>query len=183
MKERSKEEIGTVFAYAMLMIRMRARACAISQLTGLKSLEVRTLWREKMGESSPSGQQPNDIAWYVKTPQRRAHAALLYRLYAQCSPHFPRYAAYAHAYYHYARMTAPLAEYRTWSESGDPAFRSNERDYVIPFSRGLFLCQILREDGKPSDLTIKRCRRCQGLYTALSTEAGNVCPTCLRASD
>lgn len=172
-----------VYPWARLMVQMCARACVISQITGLSQLDTRNLWREIAGDSSPSGQQPNDLMWYLKTPQRRSHAAMLVRLYGHARRSLPEYAAYAHAYYHYARITASPAQSYLWAATGDPAFRTNERDYVLPFSRGHFLTQSYTDDKLMSgrrkcELEIRRCRKCQGQYMAHVSEGGVICPVC-----
>lgn len=177
--------LAHVYPWAIMMVRLGARACVVSQITGLSQLDARTIWREVMGDSSPSGQQPNDLMWYVKTPQRRSHAALLVRLYDHASRTLPEYAAYAHAFYHYARVTASPSQSDSWRSSGDPAFRASERDYVIPFSRGYFLCQSYTDDTlmggrRKCELVIRRCRKCQGQYMAHAGEASQVCPNCLK---
>jgi hypothetical protein len=174
-----------VYPWARLMLRMYARACVISQLTGLSALDTRNLWRDVIGGSSPSGQQPNDLAWYLKTPQRRSHAALLLVLYDQSKQKLPGYAAYAHAFYHYARMTASPSESHMWLESGDPAFRGSERDYVIPFSRGHFLVhmftnELMMSGARKCELIIQQCGKCGGLYLKHQNEAGRYCPTCTK---
>lgn len=174
-----------VYPWARMMVKLCARACVITQLTGLSQLDTRNLWREIAGDSSPSGQQPNDLNWYTKTPQRRAHAALLVRLYGQAARGMPEYAAYPHAFYHYARMTASPAESFLWLDSGDPAFRTSEKDYIIPFSRGYFLVQSYTEERFASgrrkcELEIRRCRKCQGQYMAHINEGGVICPVCAK---
>lgn len=174
-----------VYPWAGLMVRMRARACVISQITGLSSTDTRNLWRDIAGSSSPSGQQPNDLMWYLRTPQNRSHAALLVRMYNTSARVLPAYAAYAHAFYHYGRISASPEQRLSWMRSGDPAFRESERDYVIPFSRGYFLAmsytdEKLHNGRRKCELEVRRCRKCQGQYMAHVSEAGHICPVCTR---
>ena len=171
------------YPWAVMMVRMGARACVVSQITGLAQLDARTIWKQIMGESSPSGQQPNDMLWYTRTPQRRSHAALLVRFYDKACATLPDYAAFAHAYYHYARMTASPATSNSWVSRDEPAFRRSEQDYVIPFGRGFFLCQSYTDDTfaggrRKCELIIRRCRKCQGQYMSHDSEAAQVCPNC-----
>lgn len=89
-----------------LMVKMQARACIVSRLTGISAAESRRIWHAENGRSSPSGQQPNDLRWFLKTSIRRSHAALILMLNHKAQRHLPAYAAFAHAYYHYARITS-----------------------------------------------------------------------------
>lgn len=167
--------------WAELMVSMGGRACIVAQLTGLSDSEVRTMWQRLAGRSSPSGQQPNDPNWYLKSPIRRYHSALLVILYSQCSKQLPSFAAFANAYYHYARITAGTVEPMKWVH--DPAIRTSERDYIIPFSRGHFLTSIYRDDmsdegRRQCELVMKRCRKCQGIYMSHVFETGHLCPLC-----
>ena len=169
--------------YSTLMVKMRARACVISQLTGLPPLAVRDLWQRTAGKSSPSGQQPNDLAWYTKTPIRRYHSALIVQFYSRALKTLPPYAALTHAYYHYARLTAPQKHKSTWVEYGDPAFRATEQDYEVSFARANYLCQIYTDDElstgrRKCHLMIKRCRKCGGIYMSHENEAHSYCPLC-----
>lgn len=174
-EERNRED------WAEMMVGMGGRACVVAQLTSLPDSEVRSIWQRKIGRSSPSGQQPNDPGWYLKSPLRRYHSALLVVLYSQCVKQLPAHAAFGNAFYHYARVTAGLTDRDRWE--GDPAFRASEKDYVIPFSRGHFLTSFYSDettdDGRRlCELQIRRCKKCQALYMAHSLEAGSVCPSC-----
>jgi hypothetical protein len=167
--------------WAEMMVGMGGRACIVAQLTSLSDSEVRGIWQRKMGRSSPSGQQPNDPLWYLKSPLRRYHSALLVVLYSQCSKQMPAYAAFANAFYHYARVTAGPVDREKWEL--DPAFRASEKDYVIPFSRGHFLTSIYSDDStvdgsRLCELQIKRCKKCQALFMSHMCEAGHCCPNC-----
>lgn len=166
--------------WAEMMVGMGGRACIVAQLTSLSDSEVRGIWQRKVGRSSPSGQQPNDPYWYLKSPIRRYHSALLVVLYSQCK-HMPSHAAFANAFYHYARVTAGPVEREKWEH--DPAFRASEKDYVIPFSRGHFLTSIYSDDTTDDgrrlcELQIRRCKKCQSLFMSHMLEAGHVCPNC-----
>lgn len=172
-----------VNTWAKIMARMQARACIISKLSGLSVAECRKLWHSEVGRSSPSGQQPADDAWFLKTPLRRSHAALILQLYAQSRKTLPKYAAFPHAYYHYARLTAGLADRSSWDT--DPAFRRSEDDYVIPFSRAHFLTLIYNDDERADGvrkctLHVRRCKSCGGLYLAHTEEIGRKCACCTK---
>lgn len=173
--------------WAEKMVRLCARACVITQLTGLPSSEVRALWQRIAGRSSPSGQQPNDLGWYLKTANRRYHSALIVQLFSRAKSTMPDFAALTHAYYHYARLTAsldrPNGSLWTPITGEDPAYRPNERDYEIPFSRAHYLCQSYTDEKlvngrRMCELQIRRCAKCGGLYMSSDTEAGRYCPLC-----
>jgi hypothetical protein len=111
---------------------------------------------------------------------RRLHSALLVVLYDQCKD-LPAHAAFANAYYHYARATAASVDRQKWGN--DPAFRSSEKDYVIPFSRGYFLTSMYSDDtdsdGKRlCDLLMRKCKKCGGIYMSHVSEASSLCPVC-----
>lgn len=176
------KDVSHIHQWARLMARLQARACVISRITGMSNAASRRMWHQIYGKGSPSGQQPADDTWFLKTGLRRAHAALILQLYAQSSQHLPQYAAFTHAYYHYARITAGLNERRTWDD--DPAFRSSEDDYVIPFSRAYFLVLIYTDeemaDGtRKCKLQVRRCRSCGALYLSHTEEISRKCPGCM----
>lgn len=183
--KRSKTELAALYQCVQLLVKMNARACAITQLTGLPSLEVRDLWQSITGRSSPSGQQPNDLNWYLKTPTRRYHAALIVQLYVRALKTMPEYAALTHAYYHYARITGSMVNRSVWQERGDPAFRNSEHDYELSFARAHYLCksysdEVLSTGQRKCMLKIKRCHKggCGGIYMSTENEAGKYCPLC-----
>lgn len=176
----SKSAERNVYEWAEMMVAMGGRSCVVAQLTKLSDAEVRGIYQRVLGRSSPSGQQPTDLNWYLRSPIRRLHSALLVVLYAQCK-HMPPYAAFANAYYHYARTTAASVERQKWTR--DPAFRTSEKDYVIPFSRGYFLVSMYSDEtdayGKRlCELQMRRCKKCGGLYMSHITEASTLCPVC-----
>lgn len=186
-KGRVKGDIDRINRCARTMVRLQARACVITKLTGLPSPRVRDMWQEINGHSSPSGQQPNDLLWYLKTPTRRYHSALLVQLYVKSLASLPVYEALTHAYYHYARLTSTKLKPEVWmfGEQPDPAFRKSERDYEISFARAHYLCQIYNDevmaDGKTRkcSLRIKRCTCCTGLFMGHVDEAARYCPLCI----
>lgn len=181
-KKRREENRGILF-YAEKMVRMRARACAISRATGLPPSEVRALWRKITNQSSPSGQQPSDLAWYLRNTRTRTHSALIVQLYQLALKNLPSYAAITVAYYHYCHLSAPSADPMSWIASGDPAFRDSEESYAIPFSRAQYLCQIYTDDemadGKRKcSLKIRRCKKCGCLYMSDMDEHRDHCTAC-----
>ncbi|WP_234265101.1 FlhC family transcriptional regulator [Hydrogenophaga sp. NFH-34] len=183
--KRTKTELAAMYQCVRLMVQMNARACVITQLTGLPSLEVRDLWQQIAGRSSPSGQQPNDLNWYLKTPTRRYHSALIVQLYVRALRTMPEYAALTHAYYHYGRITGSMVSRGVWQERGDPAFRASEKDYEISFARAHFICksysdELLSTGQRKCTLKIKRCQKgeCGGMYMSTENEAGRYCPLC-----
>ena len=166
---------------AKFMSKMQARACVISRITGLSGTEARRIWKKIFGRSSPSGQQPTDFAWFLKTPERRSHAGLLLMLYHRAQAGLlPENAQFPHAYYHYGRITGGSVAPESWKNK-DPAFRSRENDYVIPFSRGHFLAltytdEIDRAGIRKCPLQLRRCKTCGGIYLGHWDEAQNKCP-------
>lgn len=173
---------GQVYSWARLMVKMRARACIVSKITGLSPADARRLWRDEFGNvSSPSGQNPNDDGWFLKTTARRMHGALILVLLAQARKTLPPYAAFAHAYYHYTRITAGTADRESWET--DPAFRRCEGDYEIPFGRAHFLSLIYTDDklvggARKCKLHAKRCKACEAIYLGHIEEIGRKCPIC-----
>ncbi len=175
------KKISQAVEWARLMAHLQARACIISRVTGMSAADSRRLWHNEIGRSSPSGQQPNDFDWFLKSGTRRIHAAMILQLYAIAEKSLPSYAALTHAYYHYARMTAGMADRESWTT--DPAFRRSEEDYVIPFSRAHFLSQIYTDDelenGKRKcPLQVRRCKSCGTLYLGHVEETSKKCPIC-----
>ena len=167
--------------WAQFMARMQARACIISKITGISNADSRKIWKQVVGKGSPSGQQPADDNWFLKSPLRRTHSALILSLYAIAQKNMPQYAAFAHAYYHYARITAGIYENKFMTD--DPAFRTNEDDYVIPFSRAYFLVLIYTDEEispgvRKCNLQVRRCRSCSSLYLSHVEEFGHKCPQC-----
>ena len=86
--------------WAKIMAHLQARACVISRLTGMSASDSRKLWHAEIGRSSPSGQQPNDADWFLKSGIRRTHSAMILQLYAISEKVLPAYAGFTHAYYH-----------------------------------------------------------------------------------
>lgn len=170
-----------IYEWITLMIKMQARACIISKIAGVTSPEARKIWREETGRSSPSGQQPTDSSWFLKTPIRRFHAALILQLYARSVKILPEYAAFAHCYYHYARITAGIYPKEKWVDA-DPAFREAEDDYVIPFSRAYFLVSTYTDDEvsgvRCCELQVRKCRNCNSIFLSHVQEIQRKCPQC-----
>lgn len=172
--------------WAHQMVRMGARACVVSQLTELPAPTIRKLWISIHGVSSPSGQQPNDVLWYLRNATRRYHSALIVLLWDRARSTLPDYAAMTHAYYHYARLTASRDHQSGWVPipGEDPAYRPSERDYEVPFSRAHYLCQIytdarLTTGRRMCSLVMRRCTKCKAVYMAADTEGGaHHCPLC-----
>jgi hypothetical protein len=159
------------------MVRMHARACNISQATGVSTTLVRDLWRDVHARSSPSGQQPTDTAWFLKTAKRKMHSALLLLLYQKAVQTQPKKIAFASAYWHYASMTV------TDSKSAMGPYRASEADYVVPYSRGSFLAGIYTEKTDPQGrrfcpLHLKQCRTCQSIFLGESLKCEPKCPIC-----
>lgn len=172
---------AAVYPWARMMARMQARASIISQITGLSVTDGRRIWHEELGRSSPSGQQPHDSNWFLKTAKRRYHAAWIILAANEASKTMPEYAAFAHAYYHYARVTAGSIPRSIWEQ--DPAYRGGEKDYEIPFSRAHYLCQIYTDDTfadgrRKCELQISRCKKCGGIYLSHVNEISKKCPLC-----
>lgn len=172
--------------WANAMVRMGARACVVSQLTGLPAPTTRKLWIELTGDSSPSGQQPNDLMWYVRNDTRRFHSALIVMLFNRARRSLPEHAALTHAYYHYAQLTGAREHASGWtpSRSESSAFRPSERDYEIPFSRAHYLVKVYTDEmlsgaRRKCPLVIRRCVKCGAPFMSHDTEAGpHRCPLC-----
>lgn len=169
-----------ILEWARLMVRLRARASIVSEIAGISDVDARKLWHQETGSKPPSGQQGNDEKWFLKG-QRRVHSALILQLHAISSKSLPKHASLAHAYYHYARITAGISDHGSWET--DPAFRRSEDDYVIPFSRAYFLVRTYTDDQYSSgkrkcDLQIRRCKSCGTLFLGHVQEVGHKCPSC-----
>jgi hypothetical protein len=172
---------STQIEWGEFMIKLGARACIVATDTSLSDKTARKLWFEINQRISPPGQQPGDLMWYLKPTVRRFHAAMILALYGECQRSMPSYAAFAHAYYHYARMTASGSDRKTWMN--DPAMRSSDQNYLIPYSRGRFLCNVYTDELDASgnrlcQLKVKRCKKCSSLFLSTALEASQVCPNC-----
>lgn len=178
--------LADVLPWAEQMVRMGARACVVSQMTGLPTPAARKMWLTLNGVSSPSGQQPNDLLWYLRNPTRRFHSALLVQLCERARNTLPEHAAITHAYYHYAHLTASRPHVSGWQPQRgvDPAFRPGERDYEIPFARADYLLRFYTDEKltngrRKCPLICRRCTRCGSIYMAADTEGGaHHCPLC-----
>lgn len=170
-----------IYEWAEMMILMGGRSCVVAKLTKLSDAEVRSMYQRLLGRPSPSGQQPTDIKWYLRSPLLRLHSGLLVTIYSQCAASLPPHAAFANAFYHYARATAATCDRQAWDD--DPAFRTSEKDYVIPFSRGYFLTSYYtdaldRHGSRLCELQMRRCKRCQAIFMTHISEASCLCPNC-----
>ena len=181
---RKQEKLNSdLYQWVSAMILMRARACVITQLTGISNLEARTMYKNITGKSSPPGQLPTNIDWFLENTNRRSHSALLLGLYADSVKVMEPYSAYTHAFYHYARITGPFSDRRSWKFSNDPAYRDSEDDYVIPFTRGHLLITSYFNSApgaRKCEIVRKRCRRCWGQFIGHQLELSNVCQICSR---
>lgn len=174
------ERARHTYPWGLALARMQARACTISQLIGSTESEARALYKEANGRSSPSGQQPVDILWYVQTPERRFQSALLLLLYERASQSYPPGLALAHAYFHFSSMTA--AE---WGDGFGTAFRDTERDYTLSFARANYLANIYTDQkdlhgARRSQLQLIRCRLCSSIFLAEAHETDHRCPLCVK---
>lgn len=173
----SIEQDHHIFSLAKLMIRMNARACLIAQTLGISEPEARKWYRQIRGESSPSGQQPSDMRWYLKTSERRYSGAMLLSLYGICRQFMPAKWALVHAYKHYAVMTGGID-------------RGSEKSQVLPFSRANYLVQMFQDHSRLNaggainrhktnvQLDIRRCRSCGTICLFDVNDANRVCPFC-----
>ena len=172
------------YPWGLALARMMARACTIAQITGTTEAEARALYKEAhFGRSSPSGQQPVDIGWYTKTPERRYQSALLLLLYERSYQKYPPGLALAHAYFHFASMTAG-----EWDAPYGTAFRDSEKDYVLNFARANYLVKIYDDQkdlhgARKSQLQLLRCRLCRSIYLAKAEETDHRCPLCVKAKE
>jgi hypothetical protein len=180
MKE-NVAKLESLVPWARSMARMRARACTISAQLGLSPVVAKRIWTEENGKSSPSGLQPSHVGWYLKTPERRYQSSLLIALNQMALQKYPSSIAFTHAYYHFSRLTAS-----EWGDrgEGDPAFRTAESDYTIPYSRGFMLVKLYHDElyedkTRKCDLILRACRTCRGKYLSHKDEAGGKCPLCI----
>lgn len=178
-----KSSANEKLPWIKMMVKMQARACVISRLTGMPAAESRRIWHAENSRSSPSGQQPNDLQWFLKTAIRRSHSALILTLNAEAQRTMPAYAAFAHAYYHYARITSGTSNKENWVGE-DPAYRKSESDYVIPFSRAHYLSEVYTDDTRLNGerkcpLMLRRCKACEGVYLSHESETEKNCPNCV----
>jgi hypothetical protein len=159
------------------MVRMRGRQRPISHLTGVTSTVVKQIWQKENQRSSPSGQTPSDIEWYIRTPTLRFQSAMLLNFYHLAESQFPKEIAFAYAYFHFASLTGG-----EW-QGDHGAYRSSDEDYTITFSRALFLTQhytdavYFKSRRRLFPLAIKTCRCCKSNYLAREEEQSK-CPMC-----
>lgn len=173
----SIEQNHYIFSLAKLMIRMNARACLVAQTLGVSEAEARKWYREIRGTSSPSGQQPSDLRWYLKTPDRRYYGALLLSLYSGARQTMASNWALVHAYKHFAMMTGGID-------------RGSEKSQVLPFSRANYLVQMFKDQSRlhaggesnrhktAVQLDMRKCRSCNTLCLFDINDANRVCPLC-----
>ena len=178
--KQSINKLESLVPWARSMAKMRARACTISAQLGISRAVAKRIWTEENGGSSPSGLQPSHANWYLKTPERRYQSALLISMNQLALQQYPASIAFSYAYYHFSRITA--WEWKDRGES-DPAFRSCEEDYTIPYARGLNLVKLYHDDLYPDhtrkcELIMRACRSCRGNYLSHKDEAGGKCPLC-----
>jgi hypothetical protein len=158
---------------------MRARAGSIAKQVDIPIGEARRIYKQEMGNSSPSGQTPVSLDWYFKSPMRRYQSALLLQLYAITSKKLDPRVAYASAFYHFSRLMAAEWQVRT----GDPALRDTEDDYSFPYERGQFLVSYYSDSvdhrGKHlCDLMLRRCKACSSVFLAKRVDIDSKCPIC-----
>lgn len=173
-----KHEPGMV-SWVKSMAQMRARAGTIAQQCNIPIGVARRLYKEAVGQSSPSGQNPASLDWYLKTPLRRYQSATLLQMYgvtrAKMDPRF----AYPSAFYHFSRLMGSEVKGR----SSDPAIRDDDDDYSFPYQRGQFLVSIYC-DNKDSlgryicDVGLKRCNACMTVFLGLRADVEPNCPLC-----
>ena len=160
------------------MIGMHSRACVIAHDTGLPPTLIRDKWHEHHGKRSPSGKQPDNLEWLLKNPTLQFQTALLVLLYLESAKKYLKPLAFAHAYYHFAQMTAG-----EWESRRSGAFRDSEDDYTIPYLRGYLIAtrytDSLYPDGRRiCPLILKRCRSCQGIFMCTDSNSAKKCPIC-----
>lgn len=174
----SKREL--IFPWAFHMAGLLVRNPIIARDLGLTKNESQTIWQKVNGRSSPSGMGPWSADWYCETVDRRFQSALLILMYNQSAKVFPKFLALPYTFYHFARLTA--GEWKVPKSTGrsDPAFRSREHDYTIPYSRALALVTEMdkAKNGDHIDLLIKSCKACNSKFMAKHDEGGNKCPLC-----
>lgn len=172
--------------WARLMAKMHARAITISDLLGITIGEARSIYLNVHSRSSPSGQRGTDITWCARSTLRRYHSAMIIILVQNAmKPGVKFYEGFTHAYYHYSRMTAGLSGREYWTSLAEPAFRANESDYVIPFSRAQQLVLNYNDEpgrygGRDCPVQLRCCTKCQSKWLALSEEVFKRCPLCRR---
>lgn len=171
------ERAEELLPWVRTMVRMRGRQRLISKLTGVTPTVVKSIWMREHHRSSPSGQTPSDLDWYVRTPTLRFQSAMLLNFFHTVQPHFPKEIAFAHAYYHFATLTGG-----EWDgEHG--AYRREDSDYTIPFPRALFLVKSYTDEvdlttkRRLFPLAIKTCRCCLANFLAREEEQSK-CPIC-----
>lgn len=173
-----------VVLWIRAMARMRARAGSIAQEVGVSIAEARRIYKEEIGKSSPSGQNPGSIDWYLKTTHRKFQSALLLQLYAITTAKMDSRFAFANAYYHFSRMMA--YEWKGPS-TRDPAMRDDEDDYSFPYQRGQFLVNYYSDNvglngRRVCDLALRRCNTCRSIFLTRTDDLENNCPVCLEKS-
>jgi hypothetical protein len=161
------------------MVLLRARQGAIKHITGASSASVKEQWLSIHGRPSPSGQNPSDMEWFLRTANLRYQSALFLMLFHVAKLGHSKQTAIAAAYFHFAHMTSG-----EWArKSLTPAYRAEESDYTLPFARAHYLASIFTDAKDPSGgrlcfLEIKKCRRCAGKFLAHKDER-SVCPLCI----
>jgi hypothetical protein len=173
------EQNGALFELARLMINLNVRACVIAQTLGISETEARSWYRQIRGEKSPSGQQPSDMTWFLKTPERRYQSALLLSFYQLARPRMPARWAAVHAYKTFAEMVY-----------GSSTLGA-EQDYVLPFSRAHHLIQMWSDmrlvqattarHKIAAPFTVGNCRTCNTMYLTDVNDANRQCPHCASA--
>jgi hypothetical protein len=160
------------------MVSMRARQGSIKHITGASAFTIKEQWMAIHGRPSPSGQNPSDMEWFLKTANLRYQAAFFLMLFQAAKIGHAKQTAIAAAYFHFAHVTSG-----EWGrKSNTPAYRSDESDYTLPFARAHYLASIFTDAKSPRGerlcfLEIKKCRRCGGKYLAHKDER-SVCPPC-----
>jgi hypothetical protein len=176
---KTPDRVRQLYPWGAAMARMQARACTISQLTGLSKNEACRIYKEvNGGRSSPSGQQPTSLDWFMKTPARRFHSAMFLMLYEQSAQHYPSGLALAHAFYHLSRMTAD--EHQAPVPMG--AYRPSEDAYTLNFARASYLARVYDDEKdlhgmRKSSLKLHRCRVCRGIFLGEAHDTSR-CPLC-----
>ncbi|TBR76979.1 MAG: hypothetical protein EPN64_04460 [Burkholderiaceae bacterium] len=172
------------YPWALALAKMKARACTISQIVNTTEAEARALYKEaNHGKSSPSGQQPVDIAWYTLTPERRFQSALLLVMYERACRSYPPGLALTHAYYHFSCITSG-----EWEDPYGTAFRDSEKDYQLNFARANYLVKIYDDQkdlygARKSQLQLVKCRVCGTIILSQSDDADHRCPICIKSKD
>ena len=169
--------------YAEVMTRMHVRACTIAQLApGVTPAQARKLYKLIHNKSSPSGQQPMDFKWYLRDRKLRYHCVFFLALYKAHRKVMAEPKSVVLAYFKYANIMAsenpetPIFE-------GLNAFRSCEKDYLLPFSRASFLAKTYTEakDNRghhKCPLTVKKCRACNASFLGMRDTIEGHCPIC-----